>query len=47
MKKKKLYFAIIAVIILFLAFFAKYEIGLELGTWGMNRSINWEWNFRF
>ncbi|SFN05516.1 hypothetical protein SAMN05421594_0679 [Chryseobacterium oleae] len=48
MKKKKFYiFAIIAAIILFLAFFSKYEKGVEVGIWGMNRSINWGWNFGF
>ena len=48
MKKKKLYiFAIIAAIILFLTFFSKFEKGVEVRTWGMNRSINWGWNFGF
>lgn len=48
MKKKKFYiFAIIAVIILLLAFFTKYEKGVEVGAWGMNRTINWGWNFGF
>ncbi len=43
MKKKKLYiFAIIMVIILFLVFISKYEKGVEVGTWGKNRSINWK-----
>lgn len=48
MKKKKLYiFAIIAVIIISLTFFSKYEKGVVLGTWGKNRSIDWGWNFGF
>jgi hypothetical protein len=43
MKKKKLYiFAIITIVIIFLAFFSKYEQGLKMGTWGMNRTINWK-----
>lgn len=42
MKKKKLYILVIIVaIILFIAFFCKYEKGVKVGTWGMNRSINW------
>ena len=48
MKKKKLYiFAIIVVVIIFLAFFSNYEKGVEVGTWGINRSINWGWDFGF
>jgi len=48
MKKKKLYiFAIIMAIILFSAFFSKYQKVIEVGTWGMNRWINWGWNFGF
>lgn len=47
MKNKKVYiFAIIATIILFVAFFSKYEKG-EVGTWGVNRSITTEWNVSF
>lgn len=46
MKKKKLYiFTIIVIVILFLVF--NYEKGLEVGTWGMNRKIDWGWNFEF
>jgi len=48
MKKKKLYaFVLLATIILFLVFFSKYKKGVEVGTWGMNRSITWAWNFGF
>jgi len=48
MKKKKLYiFAIIVVVIIFLAFFSNYEKGVEVGNWGINRSINWGWDFGF
>lgn len=43
MKKRKFYIFIhVTVIILFLLFFVKYEKGVEVGTWGMNRSINWK-----
>lgn len=46
MKKKKLYiFTIIAIILLLV--FSRIEKGLKIGTWGMNRSINWGWNFGF
>lgn len=42
MKKKKFYiFTIILVIIVLLAFLSNYEKGVEVGTWGINRSINW------
>lgn len=48
MKKKKLYiFAIIVVGIIFLTFFSNYEKGVEVGTWRINRSINWGWDFGF
>jgi len=30
------------VIILFLVFIPMYEKGVEVGTWGKNRSINWK-----
>ena len=43
MKKRKFYiFVIITVIILFLLFFVKYEKGVDVRTWGMNRNINWK-----
>jgi len=42
MKKKKVYiFVVITVIILFILFNVKYAKGVEVGTWGRNRSINW------
>lgn len=48
MKRKNLYIlVIITVTMLFLAFFSKYEKGVKIETWGMNRSINWGWNFGF
>ncbi len=47
MKKKKFYIlAIVVIIILFLTFLCTYEEGVA-GSWGMNRSINWGWNFGF
>lgn len=42
MKKRKLYILVIVIIILFLLFFVKQEKGLEVGTWGINRNINWK-----
>lgn len=48
MKKKNLYIvAIISLIIMFLAFFSQFEKGVKVGTWGVNRSITWGWNFGF
>lgn len=48
MKKNKFYiFAIIVVTIVFLAFFSNYNKGVEVETWGVNRSINWGLNFGF
>jgi hypothetical protein len=48
MKKNKLYiFVIMAVIILLLIFIFEYEKGVKIGTWGVNRSINWGWDFGF
>lgn len=47
MKKKKLYIFVIIAIVLFLIFFSRVEKGVEVETWGVNRSINWEWNFEF
>lgn len=46
-KKETLYLLIVATLILFLAFFTKYDKGVKVGTWGFNRSINWGWNFGF
>lgn len=46
MKKKKFYIvAVITAIILFLVFFSTYEKGGVVGTWGLNRSITWGWDF--
>lgn len=47
MKKKKLYIFVIIAIVLFLIFFSRVEKGVEVVTWGVNRSINWGWNFGF
>ena len=42
MKKRKLYILVLVIIFFFLLFFVKYEEGVEVGTWGMNRNINWK-----
>ncbi len=42
MNNKKLYIlAITVLIILLVIFLSRYERGIKVGTWGMNRSINW------
>lgn len=42
MNNKKLYIlAVTVLIILLVIFLSRYERGIEVGTWGMNRSINW------
>lgn len=48
MKKKKLYIIVkVSLIIMLLAFFSKFEKGVKVGTWGVNRSITWGWDFGF
>lgn len=48
MNKKKLYIIVIVlVIIILLSFFSKFEKGVKVENWGVNRSITWGWDFGF
>lgn len=43
---KKKIFIVVLVILLLSLLLVEYQKGEVIGTWGRNRTINWEWDWR-